>query len=202
MGRRKWPFMLNWGCGDYITSVQWVQGGSEVNQSPGITTPWSDSTQNSSVNGYSAAPGHISHRSEEGRTEMWPLRAAGLVNGLWRCDERLLWHLFALGPSCLGQCVCRCGVSFLLFFRVGWIVSGRCPHYFLSFLLSSSFGWSTVLGEGGIDNFVYGRFQRTCSYRRRVSIAGAVAPQRPQVQAACCLAWCLAVAACWRFLAP
>jgi hypothetical protein len=47
MGRRKWPFMLNWGCGDYITSVQWVQGGSEVNQSPGITTPWSDSTQNS-----------------------------------------------------------------------------------------------------------------------------------------------------------
>ena len=81
MGRRKWPFMLNWGCGDYITSVQWVQGGSEVNQSPGITTPWSDSTQNSSVNGYSAAPGHISHRSEEGRTDMWPLRAAGLVSG-------------------------------------------------------------------------------------------------------------------------
>ena len=81
MWRRKWPFMLNWGCGDYITSVQWVQGGSEVNQSPGITTPWSDSTQNSSVNGYSAAPGHISHRSEEGRTDMWPLRAAGLVSG-------------------------------------------------------------------------------------------------------------------------
>ena len=97
--------MLNWGCGDYTTSVQWVQDRSKVNQSPGITTPWSDSTQNSSVNGYSAAPGHISHRSEEGRTEMWPLRAAGLVNGLWRCDERLLWHLFALGPSCLGQCV-------------------------------------------------------------------------------------------------
>ena len=32
-----------------------------------------------------------------------------LVSGPWRCDERLLWHLFALGPSCLGQCVCRCG---------------------------------------------------------------------------------------------
>jgi hypothetical protein len=89
--------MLNWGCGDYITSVQWVQDGSKVNQSPGITAPWSDSTQNNSVNSYSPAPGHISHRSEERRTEMWPLRAAGLVNGLWRCDERLLWHLFALG---------------------------------------------------------------------------------------------------------
>jgi hypothetical protein len=90
-------------CGDYITSVQWVQDGCKVNQSAGITTPWSDSTQNSSVSGYSAAPGHISHRSEGGRTEMWPLRAAGLVNDLWRCDERLLWHLFALGPSCHGQ---------------------------------------------------------------------------------------------------
>jgi hypothetical protein len=38
-------------------------------------------------------------------------------------------------------------VSFLLFFRVGWIVSGRCPHLFLLFLLSSSFGWTTVLGN-------------------------------------------------------
>jgi hypothetical protein len=114
-----------------------VQDGSRVNQPPGITAPWSDSTQNSSVNSYSAAPGHISHRSEEGRTEMWPLRAAGLVNGLWRCDERLLWHIFAPGPSCLGQCECRCGVSFLLFFRVGWIVSGRCPNLFLSPFFSS-----------------------------------------------------------------
>jgi hypothetical protein len=56
--RRKWPFMLNWDCGGYITSVQWVQDGSKANQSSGITpVPWSDSTQNSSVNGYSAAPG-------------------------------------------------------------------------------------------------------------------------------------------------
>jgi hypothetical protein len=52
---------------------------------------------------------YISQRSEEGRTEMWPLRAVGLVSGLWRCDERLLWHLFAPGPSCLGQFECRCG---------------------------------------------------------------------------------------------
>jgi hypothetical protein len=40
-----------------------------------------------------------------------------------------------------------CGASFLLFFRVGWIVSGRCPQSFLSFLLSSSFGWSAVFGD-------------------------------------------------------
>jgi hypothetical protein len=34
-----------------------------------------------------------------------------------------------------------------------------------------------------IDKFVYRRFQRTpCSCRRRASSAGAVAPQRPQVQ--------------------
>jgi hypothetical protein len=105
--RRKWPFMFNWDCGGYITSVQWVQGGYKVNQSPGITVLWSDSTQNSSVNGYSAAPGHISHESEEGRTDRWPLRAAGLVSGLWRCDERLLWYLFVLciEPSCLGWAV-------------------------------------------------------------------------------------------------
>jgi hypothetical protein len=90
--RRKWPFMLNGDCGGYITSVQWVNVGSKVNHYPRITVPCSDSTQNSSVNGYSAAPGHISRRSEEGRTDRWPLRAAGLVNGLWRCDERLLWH--------------------------------------------------------------------------------------------------------------
>jgi hypothetical protein len=44
-----------WGCGGYITSVQWVQDGSNVNQSPGTTVPWSDSTQNFSVNGYLAA---------------------------------------------------------------------------------------------------------------------------------------------------
>jgi hypothetical protein len=79
---------LWWGL--YNLCAVRVRGGSKANQSPGITAPWSDSTQNSSVNGYSAAPGHISHRPEEGRTDMWPLRAAGLVNGLWRCDERLL----------------------------------------------------------------------------------------------------------------
>jgi hypothetical protein len=101
--RRKWPFMLNWGCGEYSLCAVGARRIAKANQSPGITTPWLDSTQNSSVNGYSAAPGHIPHRPEEGRTDMLPLRAAELVSGLWRCDERLLWHLFALGPSCLGQ---------------------------------------------------------------------------------------------------
>ena len=69
-----------------------------------------------------------------------------------------------------------------------------------SFLRSSSFGWSTVLGEGGIDNFVYGRFQRTCSYRRRASIAGAAASQRPQVQTSCLLP-CLLLLSCRCLLA-
>jgi hypothetical protein len=36
--------------------------------------------------------------------------------------------------------------------------------------------------KGGIDKFVYRRFERTCSYRRRASSAGAVSPQRPQMQ--------------------
>jgi hypothetical protein len=51
--RRKWaPFMLNCGAvgGGYIASVQWVQDGYKVNQSPGYKV-----NQNSSVNGYSAA---------------------------------------------------------------------------------------------------------------------------------------------------
>jgi hypothetical protein len=63
---------------------------------------------------------------------MWPLRAAGLASGLWRCDERLLWHLFALGSSCLGQCQCRCGPQYVycsqkqLFFRNGPVAASPC----------------------------------------------------------------------------
>jgi hypothetical protein len=50
-----------------------------------------------------------------------------LVNGLWRCDEQLLWHLFALGPSCLGQCQCRCGP----FVREKTQSQALCLSYFI-----------------------------------------------------------------------
>ena len=126
--RRNGHVKSKWVHGCYMAAVQWVHGSSKANQLPEITNLWSDSAINCSVNGFMALQKPKSYGFEQLVAVTCPLRAVEMVSGPWRCDEQLLSHLFALGSSCLGECQCRCGASFLLFFRVGWIASGRCPH--------------------------------------------------------------------------
>jgi hypothetical protein len=100
----KWPYVkYKWVHGCYMSAVQWVHGSFKANQFPEITHLWSDSAIHCSVTGLMVLHKPKSHGFEQLVAVTCPLRAVEMVNGPWRCDERLLWHIFALGSSCLGQ---------------------------------------------------------------------------------------------------
>jgi hypothetical protein len=122
-----------------MAAVQWVHGSSKANQLPEITNLWSDSAINCSVNGFMALQKPKSYGFEQLVAVTCPLRAVEMVSGPWRCDEQLLWHLFALGSSCLAW-----GVPMQVWGLVPLVLSCWLDRLWS---LPSSFGWSRVFGD-------------------------------------------------------